>query len=57
MKEIKCIIKVIESILYTHPYSILFGRLSLEYPKIKENDCINPSLNDINDQFYEGFGF
>ncbi|KAK8835009.1 hypothetical protein M9Y10_020614 [Tritrichomonas musculus] len=52
IKEINEIIEIMKSILYTPPYSILFGRIrlhqnALTVTRIKEN---------INEEFYKGFG-
>lgn len=41
------------SILYTPPYNILFGRINIE--KTKPVDEIDTNLENINDLFYEGF--
>ena len=46
------IIITMKNILYTPPYSILFGRINIEKSKEKELKLIN-----INELFYEGFGF
>ena len=47
-------------ILYTPPYPILFGRISITKPKIivakKEEDKEEDHREEINDEFYEGFG-
>lgn len=48
IEEIKNIIDLMNKILYTPPYSILFGRISLEKQK--------PKKMEINNDFYEGFG-
>lgn len=53
MMEIKNIIKVVENIIYTPPYDILFGRINIEKvcePLIKENILMN-----IGKSFYDGF--
>ncbi|KAK8892705.1 hypothetical protein M9Y10_029945 [Tritrichomonas musculus] len=53
MMEIKSIIKVVENIIYTPPYDILFGRINIEKvcePLIKENILMN-----IGKSFYDGF--
>lgn len=49
--QIKDIIVTMEKILYSPPYCILFGRISIEHFKIKKQ--IN-TLKDVNNQFYEG---
>ena len=52
--EINDIIHTVEAILYTPPYSILFGRINWKKPiqKSKENQNF---LKGINELFYEGF--
>ena len=57
LDEILDIIQVMESILYSNRYSILFGRISLFKRKNKKKDNIYPRGENINDLFYEGFGF
>ena len=52
---IKNIIKIMKTILFTPPYSILFGRISLIKTKQKQNQ-IKPFQQNINDSFYTGFG-
>lgn len=56
INEIISIINIMESILYKPPYSILFGRISIEYSikKSVENDI--DMRREIDDKFYEGFG-
>ena len=49
--EISDIITKMNRILYTQPYSILFGRIMIQKPKLKFNSV----LKDINDDFYQGF--
>ena len=44
-----------KSILYTPPYSILFGRISFEKPYPKSKETESALIKDINDSFYEGF--
>lgn len=58
LNQIKSIIKIMKDILYTQPYRILFGWISLFVPKNKpeKNKKLN-SQKDINELFYEGFGF
>lgn len=52
IKEIHDIIKIMKDILYKPPYSILFGRISIEVPR-----ATNTSKKiDINDEFYLGLG-
>ena len=54
INEIKSIIDIMKSILYNPPYSILFGRISLDNRKsqnVKREKSINIDIN-----FYEGFG-
>lgn len=53
IEEIKNIIYLMNSILYTPPYNILFGRINIE--KTKPVDEIDTNLENINDLFYEGF--
>ncbi|KAK8897434.1 hypothetical protein M9Y10_015382 [Tritrichomonas musculus] len=50
--EIRKIMNLMKNILYTPPYSILFGRISIE--KTKTN--IKARQKSINELFYEGFG-
>ena len=57
LDEILDIIQVMESILYSDRYSILFGRISLFVGKNKRKENIYPRGENINDLFYEGFGF
>lgn len=47
------IIKTMKEIIHKKPYKILFGRISVEKPK-KKNQSIAPSIQ-INDLFYDGF--
>lgn len=47
------IIKTMKEIMHKEPYKILFGRISVEKPK-KKNQSIAPSIQ-INDLFYDGF--
>ena len=53
IEEIKDIINMMHSSLYTRPYNILFGRINIEKPKPKQE--IHHKLNDINELFYRGF--
>ena len=53
--EIHEIIDIMKSILYTPPYSILFGRISFEKPYPKSKETESALIKDINDSFYEGF--
>ena len=41
-----------KEILYTPPYYILFGRIYIIKPKLKEED----KRKDIDQNFYDGFG-
>ena len=52
LKEIKEIIRIMESILYKPPYLILFGRIKLKSKLVK----IESKTTDINSLFYEGIG-
>lgn len=54
VKEIKSIIQLMSDIIYTPPYSILFGRIDID--KTEQNEKINPKKQNINNEFYEGFG-
>ncbi|KAK8841907.1 hypothetical protein M9Y10_026859 [Tritrichomonas musculus] len=51
--EIQLVIQVLIDVLFTPPYPILFGRLSIM--KKKHIDYFSPFLKNINDTFYEGF--
>ena len=53
LEEIRDIISFIEKILYSAPYSILFGRIDIVEPNPTKN--IKSNLKDINQYFYEGF--
>ena len=53
INEIKSIIDIMQRILYTPPYPILFGRISIARPKEKVESKQEP----IDESFYEGFGF
>lgn len=55
INEIQEIIDVMHTIIYTPPYLILFGRISFEKPKIKDDKY--KFMKDINQSFYDGFGF
>lgn len=46
------IIQIMKDIVYTPPYPILFGRISLTELKPKEK--INRNQKEINELFYEG---
>lgn len=52
IKEIIEIINIMKEILYTPPYLILFGRIYIIKPKLKEED----KRKDIDQNFYDGFG-
>ena len=49
--KIEEIINIMKDIIYTPPYSILFGRINIEKPK----ECLNQNLHNINEFFYAGF--
>ena len=53
-EKINEIIKIMESIIYTPPYNILFGRIKID----KQNSTKKEYLyrKNINELFYEGFG-
>lgn len=53
-EEIREIMHIMKDILYTPPYSILFGRINIEKPKVEEVKY--KFMKDINEIFYEGFG-
>ena len=53
-EKINEIIHIMESIIYTPPYNILFGRIKIDKPKPITNEY--PYRKDINKLFYEGFG-
>ena len=52
IREIKDIIHTMSKILYTPPYSILFGRIFISIPKKEEF----PYRKNVSTLFYEGFG-
>ena len=52
INEIRKITNMMEIILYTPPYSILFGRISIE----KKKTNLETKQKPINEIFYEGFG-
>lgn len=54
--ELDDIMDTFENILYTYPYSILFGRISNFKPKPKPKEVFYKNMKDINNIFYEGFG-
>ena len=51
MQEINKIIHKIDSLLYTPPYSILFGRINIEKPK---NSSQKQNPDKVNNLFYDG---
>lgn len=51
-KELEKIIGIMKEILYTSPYNILFGRISIAKHEFKSN----PFIKNIDKSFYEGFG-
>ena len=53
INEIKDLIDVMEKILYTPPYQILFGRINIQ--KLESNKENDKSMN-IDNNFYSGFG-
>ena len=53
--EINDIINTIDKIIYTPPYSFLFGRVILEKSKNKLQRT-DKFKKDINELFYEGLG-
>ncbi|KAK8899320.1 hypothetical protein M9Y10_001633 [Tritrichomonas musculus] len=57
ISEIIDIIHTMETILYTPPYSILFGRINQESKNKEKIETKNIILRDINELFYEGFGY
>ena len=52
IKEIKNIIDIMNKILYTPPYPILFGHISISKPKEK----VELKQRAIDESFYDGFG-
>ncbi|KAK8842216.1 hypothetical protein M9Y10_026447 [Tritrichomonas musculus] len=52
--KINEIIQIIESIIYTPPYNILFGRIRINKSKPIKKEYLHQK--DINELFYEGFG-
>lgn len=42
-------------ILYMPPYSILFGHISLDKPKLEKNKDDNKFKKNIDNYFYDGF--
>ena len=58
IEEIRSIIYIMNEILYTPPYSILFGRISIEIPKPKpkpKQEEEPGNRKDIDNDFYSGF--
>ncbi|KAK8839463.1 hypothetical protein M9Y10_031818 [Tritrichomonas musculus] len=53
-EEINKIIQVMNDIIYTPPYPILFGRINISKKNDKEE--IYPYKKEINELFYEGLG-
>ncbi|KAK8865333.1 hypothetical protein M9Y10_010874 [Tritrichomonas musculus] len=53
--EIKEIIQSMKTMLYTPPYNILFGRMSLKRQLPKKKKKIYSFQKEINELFYEGF--
>ncbi|KAK8900151.1 hypothetical protein M9Y10_002474 [Tritrichomonas musculus] len=53
-REIHKIIQIMNEIIYTPPYPILFGRISIS--KFKQKEEVNPNMKEINELFYEGLG-
>lgn len=43
-------------IIYTPPYPILFGRITLPKKKKYVEKILNPNIPNIGKLFYEGFG-
>lgn len=58
IKSIEEIVEIIDNILYTPPYPILFGRKSINKKKLETNQIKkpNPLSKNINKSFYNGFG-
>lgn len=54
IETIKEIIHTIEEMIYKPPYSILFGRISIENPNLKDKRVTSCCLRNINELFYEG---
>ena len=54
INEIKEVIEIMEEILYTPPYLILFGRIIINNSKQKEE--MKNNRKNINKFFYNGFG-
>ena len=54
--EVNEILIIMEKILFTPPYPILFGRISIKKPKQKRIVSYYPFIKDINELFYEGLG-
>ena len=52
INEIKSIIEIMNKILFTPPYPILFGHISIVRPKEKVESKQSP----IDESFYDGFG-
>ena len=50
--EIRNILDIMKTIIYSPPYDILFGRLILE--KQAQKEPVNKFKKDINELFYEG---
>ncbi|KAK8870191.1 hypothetical protein M9Y10_008068 [Tritrichomonas musculus] len=56
IEEIKNIIQLMNDIIYTPPYPILFGRITLPKKKKYVEKILNPNIPNIGKLFYEGFG-
>ncbi|KAK8840395.1 hypothetical protein M9Y10_030956 [Tritrichomonas musculus] len=54
IETIKEIIHTIEKKIYKPPYSILFGRISIEKSSFKDKRVTSCCLRNINEMFYEG---
>lgn len=53
INEIREIIQTIQDMIYTPPYSILFGRINIKKSMKKEKN--KTTLKDCNKLFYQGF--
>ena len=56
IEDLKDIIDEMIEILFTPPYLILFGRISLVKQEPKQNVELNSEQKLLNNSFYEGFG-
>lgn len=54
LMKLKRLIDIMNIIIYTPPYQILFGRIVIGKPNQKQK--LYPNIKNINELFYEGLG-